>query len=247
MRKTEWIEAEDAASGRLGGFSGPSLFHFFGTRRLSWKEVSGLGTVARLTQIHGDRVIAIGEGEAPGESDPSAPIGLGEGDAVVTDRPGILLTIATADCLPLLFFHPVGRLIGAAHAGWRGSVKGIARRVVRILREVYGAPSEGLVVAAGPAIGPCCYQVGEEVLDGIPAPWRDRVVTRLERRRGYLDLTAFNRHQLLAEGVSPGSIHESALCTSCYPDRFYSYRRDGGRVGNMFSGIRLESGCRIDS
>jgi YfiH family protein len=252
--QTEWIESDRASFGRLGGFEQEGTFHFFGTRAFSGEELAKIGPAVGLRQVHGDRVVTVKEGDTGGlgtkvvektdsatvHDSSAAPLILGEGDALVTNRPGIVLSVITADCAPLLFFDPEIRVIGAAHAGWRGSVKEIASRVVAALAKEYGASPGRLRVAIGPRIGPCCYEVGKEVLNRLRPDRFDGTVSRPARDRGYLDLAALNRLQLMEAGVPPEAIRIAPLCTACRSDRFFSYRRDRGRSGNMISGIMLE-------
>jgi YfiH family protein len=231
MQAAGWIETE-RPFGTLAGLREEGLFHFFGTRALSFDEVGRIGPVVRLKQVHGNRVLAV-ESPPPPVYDPA------EGDALVTDRSGILLSILTADCVPLLFFDPRLRVIGAAHAGWRGTLKGIGSEVVGEFSRRYGSSPENLRVGIGPSIGPCCYEVGEEVLSRIPSPLREAVVS-FRAGRAHLDLVELNRRQLVEAGVSPEKIDAAGLCTACDPKRFFSYRRDRGRTGSLVSGILLK-------
>jgi YfiH family protein len=244
--RTEWIENDRARFGKLTGFGKRSFFHFFGMRAFSGEDLAKIGPALGLKQVHGDRVVKVTGDDVGGQSGSGAvsaaqPLQfLGEGDALITDYPGIILAVSTADCVPLLFFESRARVIGAAHAGWRGTMKGIAPRVVTTLAKEYGASPEGIHVAIGPSIGPCCYEVGKEVLSQISPDRYDEVVSRPTRERAHLDLAELNRLQLTEAGIPPGAIHAAALCTACHPDRFFSYRRDRGRSGNMISGIMLE-------
>ncbi|HET6370815.1 MAG TPA: peptidoglycan editing factor PgeF [Nitrospiria bacterium] len=238
--QTEWIENEPDRFGKLAGFGKRSFFHFFGTRTFSGKDLAKIGPAVGLKQVHGDRVVQVTR-DGSGAGSAAGPLQvLEEGDALVTDHPGVVLAVSTADCVPLLFFESRARVIGAAHAGWRGTMKGIASRVVASLAEMYGTSPEAIRVAIGPRIGPCCFEVGEEVLSQISADHYDEVVSRPTRERAFLDLAELNRLQLTEAGVPPEAIHIAALCTACHPDRFFSYRRDRGRSGNMISGIMLE-------
>jgi YfiH family protein len=238
--QTDWIENDPARFGKLAGFGKRDFFHFFGTRAFSREDLAKIGPAIGLKQVHGDRVVRVtGDGSGAGSAADPLQI-LEEGDALVTAHPGVVLAVSTADCIPLLFFESRTRVIGAAHAGWRGTMKGIAFRVVAALSEEYGTSPEGIRVAIGPRIGPCCYEVGEEVLGQISSDRYDEVVSRPTRDRAFLDLAELNRLQLTEAGVPPEAIHIAALCTACHPDRFFSYRRDRGRSGNMISGIMLE-------
>ena len=149
-------------------------------------------------------------------------------DAVITDRLDVLLGVKTADCVPILLYHPGSRTAAAVHAGWRGSAAAIAARVADAL----GAGS--LLAAIGPHIGPCCYEVDDPVRERI----RDAsVFVPAERPRHYmLDLFELNRRQLVECGVRAVRIERVGGCTAC-DSRYYSYRRDG-TGGRMLHWIR---------
>lgn len=230
-----WSETGKPRLGKLQGFETEGMFHFFGVRDTSWEDLRPIGPVANLKQVHGTGVVLV-------EQELTQVVStLGEGDALVTKRSGVVLTISTADCVPLLFFDPQRRVIGAAHAGWRGTVKGIATRVVEVLAEQFGSVPAQLRVAIGPCIGPCCYEVGKEVLDQLSHTLPDGIVTRHSADRGTLDLAALNMYQLRSAGLLPSAIRIGSLCTACHPERFFSYRRERPHSGNMISGIRLET------
>lgn len=185
--------------------------------------------VAAMRQVHGTGIV--GAAQALGPSSGSV-----EADALHTDRPGIVLTAAAADCLLLFFLDPVRRAIAIAHAGWRGTLDGIAAEVVRTLREIYGSSPRDLKVAISPAIGPCCFTV-------------DRALWRVFSDAGYgafgeadggrcrIDLTAINRRQLLDCGLPAASLAISRLCTCCRNDIFFSHRaqQPAGRMLGFIS------------
>jgi YfiH family protein len=156
-----------------------------------------------------------------------------EADGIVADRremPGVASAVRTADCVPILIADSAGKAAAAIHAGWRGTAAGIARSAVEEL-ERRGFQASDLVVALGPAIGACCYEVGDEVLQAI------------EKGTGYrengrnLDLRAVNARILRASGVLPGSISVAPWCTRCNPTLFYSHREDPVGAGRMLSCI----------
>lgn len=186
------------------------------------------GAVCAFDQVHGDRVL---DGR-PGWFDEEA-------DAAVSDDPEVLLVVSVADCLPVLFHDPEHGAVGAAHCGWRGTVAGLAAKVVGVMAERFGTRPEALRVALGPGIAGACYQVGPEVVErfgaaGFPA----RVIgPDVEAGRGRLDIPAANRWLLERAGVAPGHIEELGRCTHCEPELFYSYRRDAGRTGRHWAFI----------
>ncbi len=200
------------------------LEHGFGTRHSpSWADSARL---AMLRQVHSSLVIA---------ADGAAGCA-GEGDALISNRSGVLVGVRTADCAPVLLVDVRRRAVAAIHAGWRGSAGEIARLAVEALRANYGTDPLDIYAAIGPCIRECCYEVGPDVaqrfarwipaLDGVELPVK-------------IDLAAVNRRQLESAGVPAGQIYDCGLCTRCLVEDFYSYRRDGARSGRMISAIGI--------
>jgi len=212
----------------------PGLVHGF-EQRLGppgWEErdagrarvaqaLAAQGRLCLLKQVHGTRVV------------PAPWPGRPEGDAAVAGEAGVILGIETADCQPVLLVDPRRRVAAAAHAGWRGTAAGVTRAAVRALVES-GSRPEDLVAALGPGIGPCCYEVGDELVPAF-GPGGDAFFRPGPRGRLHLDVRAANVAQLLAEGVPADRIHHVADCTSCRADLYHSYRRDGPRSGRMIN------------
>lgn len=152
----------------------------------------------------------------------------GEADGMYTERPGLLLSIATADCVPILLARADGRAVAALHAGWRGALAGIADRFVELLRGRGDDPANWSA-ALGPSAGPCCYEVSEEVIEQFCARW-DMPRELVAPRGRYLDLGAIVRRQVRDAGFAPVSVRDE--CTMCHrpradaPFAFHSYRRD---------------------
>jgi YfiH family protein len=173
-------------------------------------------------QVHGTTTI-VADGSPAGL--------LGTGDALAARARGTPLAIFTADCLALILADPGRSALAVAHAGWRGTVAGLAGRLVELLVARLHARPEHLHVAIGPSIGPCCYEVDEPVVgplgQAFPAEW-----ARWTRPAGpgkwRLDLWRANTDQLVAAGVRPEAIRNARLCTSCRRDLFFSFRREGG-------------------
>ncbi len=198
--------------------------HGFGTRQAD-PPVDGW-RVSWLRQVHSDQCVVVnGDGGCAGE-----------GDALITARPGVLLSVRTADCLPILIADPKRRLVAAIHAGWRGSAVNLSGKVVGRLRTGFGADPADLLVAVGPGIGVCCYTVGAEVA-GLLAEY----VPELKGCSGpiHIDLAEVNRRQLLAAGVAADKLLSGAPCTGCRPELFYSYRRERRHGGRMTSVIGI--------
>ena len=209
----------------------PWLEHAFGTRLRS-PEIAP-NSVATLKQIHSDRVLAATEAGRQGE-----------GDALVTNRPGIALAIRTADCLPILMADPRNRAIAAVHAGWRGVASEIVPNTIETLQSQFGTHPEDLVVAIGPGIGGCCFEVGPEVAvhfrkffpEWNGPPQRMRV-----------DLVETTLRQLRRHGGTPGQIATSGLCSCCGDAKlFHSYRRDKAAAGRMVAQIAIRGEDSVD-
>lgn len=185
------------------------------------RALEGDGHLLLLKQVHGASVV-----EAPWDGTPEA-------DASVATSPGWLLGIKTADCLPVLIVDAKRRLVAAAHAGWRGTAARVSARAVDAL-VARGSRPEDLVAALGPGIGPCCYEVGEDVRAAFPP--KDAAFFRPgPNGRPYLDVRAANARQLVDAGLPPEALHHVADCTRCRPDLYRSYRREGRRCGRMIS------------
>jgi len=160
-------------------------------------------------------------------------------DGLVCDRPGAVLAAFAADCIPILFAEPEARVCGAAHAGWRGTVAGIARNMVAAMQAL-GARADRIRVALGPSIGPCCFEVGPEVV----AAFRDALgdvpgLVVAGPHKDHIDLRVATRAILERAGVAPDHIDDRPPCTRCEPERFFSYRRDGRAGGIHMSFIGL--------
>jgi YfiH family protein len=195
-------ETREAGRERLAGALGPH------------------GRLLLLKQVHGCAVR-----QAPWQGRPEA-------DAAVAERPGLLLGIETADCLPVFVVDSRRQAVAAAHAGWRGTAAGVVRAAVAALVSGGSDPAH-LQAALGPGIGPCCYEVGDE-LKAVFAPEFFRAGSR---GRVHLDVRAANRRQLEQAGLFPDRIHSVEHCTYCRGDLYHSYRRDGKAAGRMINFI----------
>ncbi len=159
----------------------------------------------------------------------------GEADALVTDRMAVRLAIRTADCVPLLLADPEHRAVAAVHAGWKGTLAAIAQHTVARMQNEFGSKPRALLVAIGPCIQACCFEVGDEVAEHFTGD----VIQRQSGRRPHIDLAAANHSQLLSAGISANHIDVSQACTCCDAERFHSYRRDGLASGRLSSFIEL--------
>jgi hypothetical protein len=187
-----------------------------------------------------------------------------KGDASTTNRQDLLLAVQTADCVPILFVDPKKRAVAAVHAGWRGTLARIAEKTVGRMKMEFGSEPKDLLVALGPSIGPCCYEVGAELVIKFAAQFADADDYFDEARSGeepnplqwlnmappghqpppknvHLDLRKANRSQLIAAGVREKNIYVSDLCTACRTDLLFSYRKEGPRSGRLLSVIGIRA------
>ncbi len=179
-------------------------------------------------------------------------------DAIITKRRGVALAMSSADCAPLLFYDPWRGVIAIAHAGWRGTARGIGAATINAMREQFGCQPEHIHAGIGPTIGACCYEVTEEVrrlflgekhFETLPTGERYRnlvldsavftVAELADRNSLRLDLWETNRNQLLLAGLSPEHIEVANICTSCQKEHFYSYRAEQGKTGRFPSILAL--------
>ena len=182
------------------------------------------------TQVHGREVARVEQGTTP---DGLMAI---DADAVFTTLPEVPVGVYVADCVPILVADERTGACAAVHAGWRGTVAGVLAAAVARLVADAGARAADLRVAIGPSIGPCCFEVGPEVVAAVEAafPAARAAGAILERSpRPHVDLPRLNRMAAEGAGVSPDAIDVAGLCTSCDRGRFYSYRRDHGRTGQL--------------
>jgi purine-nucleoside/S-methyl-5'-thioadenosine phosphorylase / adenosine deaminase len=219
--------------------------------RKSWPLVT-------LRQIHSDLIHRI-------DRIPEPPLA---GDGMVTDTPGLLLAVQTADCLPIIVADRKRRAVGVFHTGWRGTVKRIVEKGVGEMRKHFGSDPRDLVVAIGPGIQGCCYEVGEEVRTRFEAqfaytgslfrevkesdPVREKYPLLFLTARApghsewpvklFLDLVEANRRQLLDAGVLAKNIDAMGPCTACHTELLFSFRGEKGVTGRLMgaAGIRPE-------
>lgn len=156
-------------------------------------------------------------------------------DAWITNHPNICLVAQAADCVPILFFDPVHRAIGAAHAGWKGTVKRIAANVVRAMSDEFGTQPSDLIVGIGPSAGPCCYEVGDDVISAVEKEFPKEYELLLhypDQQKPVFDLWRANIYTLMEVGVPENNIELAGLCTLCNNHIFFSARcGDRGRFG----------------
>lgn len=214
----------------------PFILHGFGSRyfneQLLCKNIQGKKLKCTfLDQIHTDIIHAVTE----------LPDKNWKGDALLTDRPGILLVVRTADCLPVLLVDKKKKVVAAVHCGWRGTKKKLAAKAAEAMSALYKCERSSLLAALGPCIEQDCYEVREEVRESFKdAGIRDDFFLSSSAKTGsyYFDLKQANRYQLLKAGLKPENIFSVDLCTYC-EESLFSYRRDGFKAGRMVNFIGM--------
>ena len=186
--------------------------------------------ITTCEQIHGSNIVEVTtEKIGRGACDFSDTIEAT--DALITREKAVPLMLFFADCVPVVFADPVTGAVGAAHAGWRGSVAGIAAKTVRKMVEDFGVVPENLLAGIGPSIGSCCYEVDSAVYE--QAKEFDNCFTPAKPGHWQLDLWEMNRQQLLQEGLKPENIMCAGICTADNKELFFSYRAEAGRTGRL--------------
>ena len=195
--------------------------------------------VVTAEQVHGEDIRIVGLNEA-GRGMTSYEQALPGTDGLITNCKGLPLLLLFADCVPVLIADPVRGVVGISHAGWKGTMAKIAAKTVTAMQANFGTNPSDCVVAIGPSIGSCCYQVDETVVNKLQSGFREwqRFVTS-QQDKWLLDLWEVNRQQLLDIGVRQEQISISGVCTACNTDVFFSYRQEGGQTGRIGAIITL--------
>lgn len=186
--------------------------------------------IVTMKQVHGDRIVDVKDHRLKEA---------GEADGLVTEERGLFPAVLTADCVPILFTVHGRKVVAVAHAGWRGTLTGIAAKMVRHLRKSYGVDADSIEAALGPAIGPCCYEIGVDVSKPLTERWGSLAERCLNLKGGrqFLDLRALNRSILEDAGLPAAQISAIGPCTSCAAEDFFSYRREKKETGRQMSFI----------
>lgn len=196
------------------------------------------------SQIHGTGVTIVTQAHR-GSGALSAETALPGTDGLITNLPGICLTILTADCVPVLLYDPEKRVIAAVHAGWKGTVGRIASKTVSAMVEVFGCQPAQMLAGIGPSAGPCCYEVGDEVMNAVKqygeiSQTNPHLLTK--GGKTHYDLWEANRTQLIETGLMAEKIEVMGICTCCHTEEFYSHRSEHGLIGRMAAGIMMGFG-----
>ena len=253
--RTLWLDAHVRAAfmGRRGGvsrgaYASFNLANWIGDEPHSvaenWRRwhVSNPGLrPALLNQVHGTKVLQVRacdpmlDGERP------------TADGMVTSEPGVALCIFSADCVPVLLYDSVARVVAALHAGWRGTLAGIAAEGIRAMIDA-GARSGSICATLGPAIGRCCFEVDATLADQFACgiSYAAEFTRPGKPGKAYLDLRGIIRRQLEEAGIDPRLIGSAGACSRCHPADYFSRRAAGGAVtGLQMSFIALERSSNV--
>jgi purine-nucleoside/S-methyl-5'-thioadenosine phosphorylase / adenosine deaminase len=202
----------------------------------NWRRVrndTGGLRYARMQQVHGDRVVTSDDANVDG----------GEADAMVTGTPGTVTGVLTADCVPILLVAPGHHIVAAVHAGWRGTLAGVARRAVQHIEQAFGARAADIRAALGPSIDGCCYEVDRSIADALEQRWgvQSDAVSRDRGHKAMVDLRRLNAAILEGAGVRRAQIVNVGPCTRCAATEYFSHRAAKGPTGRQWSFIAWQA------
>lgn len=224
----------------IGLHTGDDKDHVLQNRKL-FADAVGIDQSAIVTaqQVHED-TIAIVECRGYENGEQEYCRAFSSTDALITAEAKIPLMLFFADCVPVLFYDSVQRVVAVSHAGWKGTVSRIAAKTLVKMRSKFNVNPSDVRIGIGPSIGQCCYEVDENVISKLRqefSNWSDFVLARGDR--WMLDLWEMNRSQLLDVGAAAENIVISGICTSCNSQLFYSYRAEHGKTGRLGAVIQL--------
>lgn len=193
-------------------------------------------------QIHEDTITIVGkEDRGKGFNKESDLIGV---DGLITNERNVALVTSYADCVPLYFIDPKNKVIALTHAGWRGTVKKIGPKTVQLMNKYFGSNPSEIIVAIGPSIGICCFEVSEDVIKEVEKIFNhviiDKIVKKYNENKYKVDLWTANEILLLESGILPRNIEKTDICTMCNKEDLFSHRGTNGKRGNMVAIMALK-------
>jgi YfiH family protein len=167
------------------------------------------------------------------------PEELEDTDAIITAEKGILISVMSADCVPILLYDTKTKVVAAIHAGWRGTMAWIVKKTIQKMEAEYNSDTNNFIACIGPSISEEVYEVGEEVITAVEKVYGTKtgIISKEQNGKGFCNLWEANRIQLIKSGVKDENIEVAGLCTFKHSDIFYSYRKDGARAGRFAAGI----------
>lgn len=221
----------------LAGFDEDTAGNIYENRRRFLNVFNGNYELTTAWQVHGDDIKTVRSAEDVAETEARF-------DGLISDMPGVLIGVKTADCVPVLIGDPINRAFAAVHAGWRGTVQSIAVKALERMKEEYGTDPAQVICAIGPAATCKNYEIGQDVIDAFDKNFPDsgRLFTPTREGHALIDLHLANREQLTGAGVPRENIYTAPFCTMERPDLFFSYRLEKklyGKTGRLLSVIGL--------
>jgi YfiH family protein len=218
----------------LGSTVGDSLQRVMENRRLALAALDrDPDSVYDVWQVHGVEVV-VADAPLPPET-PHL-----KADVILTNKPGITLLMRFADCVPILLHDPVRKVVGIAHAGWMGTVRGTVLYAVKAMKERFGSREEDILTGIGPSIGPDHYEIGSEVINQVRQAFQGEASSLLSEGKGEnVKFDLWKANTLLLEKSGVKHIEVAGLCTACHTKDWYSHRGENGRTGRFGAIIAL--------
>lgn len=192
-----------------------------------------------VNQVHGSRIVTI-TAQLVGAGRDKKPSTAGDADAMITNLPQVPIMVLTADCVPILLFDPVKKVVATIHAGWRGTVALITSKTIEAMHKIYNCQPSDILAAIGPSIGACCYEVGDEVVKAAEGSLPNAASCfKNINNRHHFDLWEANRQQLTEKEINNKNIDTLGLCTLCHQQHFFSSRANQGITGRLGACIML--------
>lgn len=237
--------SEDKLYLEIKGFNiDTHMKHLFSTR-IGWKQESLLDDLSQVLDVDRDKIYSVTQVHGTDieiiEDQNRKSICNNQKDGLITNKKGIVLSTYHADCVPIYFYDKKIKVIGLAHSGWKGTLNNISKEMISKFKEKFNSNLDDIMVAIGPSIGPCCYEIGQDVEKLFYDKYsnKDNIIIK-NRQKTYLDLWKVNKINLLDIGIKLENIIENSLCTSCNLDFLYSYRKENTK-NRMIGAITLNS------
>ncbi len=219
----------------VGGFIGDDLDRVIENRKMSFRALGReVDSVYDVWQVHSADVVCT---DAPRPAD----VPHLKADAILTDNPAVTLFMRFGDCVPILLFDPVKKVVGTVHAGWQGTVKKIIQAAVKKMEANYGVRPENILAGIGPSIGPHHYEVGDEVITQVETSFGKLSSQLLPTTNGAVQFDLWSANRILLEKAGVAQIEIAKICTACHPDDWFSHRGENGQTGRFGALIGLNA------
>ncbi len=210
-------------------------------QRMSQATGIYIGDMVFSDQVHGTRIVYVDQ-QYRGSGILRQPM-VEKADGLITDKKHVALVTFHADCVPLFFLDPVREVIGLAHAGWRGTLHRIGSVMIERMRDEFDCDPAEILVGIGPSIGPCCFEVGQDVFEPFQKEFKGWASTIIlpaaSEEKRFVDLWEANEATLIESGVTPQHITVTDICTKCHPEFYHSHRHAGNARGTQAAFLEL--------